>query len=199
MAELTGLIVRDVLVTDDTLHWTLDYGLELGPISFSDAKEFIRSHHRHCDPPVGWKYGAALFNGGELVGVMSAGRPVSRVLAATQCIEISRVCVKDLRPHGLVENACSLLYGYACREAFERGYERVITYTRRHERGTSLRAAGFVPVAISRGGSWSRQGRQRTSKRSTGPKVRWERWKSIQLPIQHRFAFSSYESLKIAA
>lgn len=199
MAELTGLIVKDILVDDDTLHWTLDYGLEFGPISFSDAKEFIRLHHRHCDPPVGWKYGAALFNGGELVGVVSAGRPVSRMLAAKKCIEVSRVCVKELRPHGLVENACSMLYGYACREAFKRGYERVVTYTQRHEQGSSLRAAGFVPVATSRGGSWSRRGRQRTDKHSTGPKIRWERWKATQLPIQYRFAFATHESLRIAA
>lgn len=199
MLEATGLKVQDVLVTDDTLSWTLHHGLEFGPISFSDAKEFIRSHHRHCDPPVGWKYGAALFNGGELVGVMSAGRPVSRVLAAKGCIEVSRVCVKDVRPHGLVENACSMLYGYACREAFERGYKRVVTYTRRHERGSSLRAAGFVPVATSRGGTWSRRGRKRTDEHSTEPKVRWERRKTAQLPIQLRFAFTPREPLKIAA
>ncbi|WP_375782545.1 XF1762 family protein [Silvibacterium bohemicum] len=92
-----------------------------------------------------------------------------------------------------------MLYGYACREAFEHGYERVVTYTRRHEIGSSLRAAGFVPVATSRGGKWNRRGRKRADKRSTGPKVRWERWKSTQLPIQFRFAFTPCEPLKIAA
>jgi len=54
MFEKTGLIVKDILVANDTLYWTLDYGLELRPVSFAEAKEFIRTHHRHCDPPVGW-------------------------------------------------------------------------------------------------------------------------------------------------
>jgi hypothetical protein len=199
MLDQTGLVVNDILVTDETLQWTLDYGLELQPVSFSVAKEFIRAHHRHCEPPTGWKYGASLYNGDELVGVVTAGRPVSRVLAAKQCIEINRVCVKDLYPHALVKNACSMLYGYACREAFERGYTRVVTYTRRHESGSSLRAAGFVPVANSRGGSWSRRGRIRPGRASTGPKIRWERWKNKQLPLQHRLAFASDTSLKMAA
>jgi hypothetical protein len=197
--QKTGLVVEDVLVTEDTLHWTLDYGLELREVSFTVAKEFIRAHHRHCDPPKGWKYGAALFNGTELVGVVTAGRPVSRVLAAKGCMEITRVCVMDLRPHALVANACSILYGYACREAFERGYRRVVTYTRGHESGTSLRAAGFAPVATSRGGSWDRRGRSRKRSRNTGPKIRWERWKGEQLPFQRRLGFSIDEPFKIAA
>lgn len=41
--------------------------------------------------------------------------------------------------------------------------------------GTSLRASGFVPVARSKGGSWSREGRERTDQAPTGRKVRWER------------------------
>jgi hypothetical protein len=199
MFEKTGLIVKDILVSNDTLYWTLDYGLELRPVSFAEAKEFIRIHHRHCDPPVGWKYGAALFNGRELIGVVTAGRPVSRVLAAKRCIEVTRVCVKDLRPHALVANACSMLYGYACREAFERGYNRVVFYTMRHESGASLRAAGFSPVATSRGGSWSRRGRRREDRKAPGPKVRWERWKPAVLPIQFRISFASNQMLTIAA
>jgi hypothetical protein len=199
MFEKTGFIVKDILVVNDTLCWTLDYGLELRPVSFAEAKDFIRVHHRHCDPPVGWKYGAALLNGGELVGVVTAGRPVSRVLAAKGCIEVTRVCVKDLRPHALVANACSMLYGYACREAFERGYSRVVSYTMGNESGSSLRAAGFYPVAKSRDGSWSRRGRPRKARKASGPKVRWERLKSTELPFQLRFSFASSQTLKIAA
>lgn len=174
--DQTGIAVRDVVVAGDSISWALDYGLRLGDISFSEAREFIGIHHRHCDPPVGWKFGAAVRNGSELVGVVTAGRPVSPVLARQGCIEVNRVCVKDHSPRDLVRNACSMLYGYACREAFGRGYRRVITYTLESERGTSLRAAGFRPVARSRGGSWNRPGRPRTDKSPTVPKVRWERW-----------------------
>lgn len=105
-----------------------------------------------------------------------AGRPVSAELARQGCIEVNRVCVRDTQPHALVENACSMLYGYACREAFRRGYSRVVTYTLTSESGVSLRAAGFVPVAGSEGGTCNRVGRPRLDSGSTAPKLRWERW-----------------------
>jgi hypothetical protein len=171
-----GVAARDVVVNGDSLSWALDYGLRLGEVSFAEAREFIRIHHRHCDPPVCWKFGAAVNNGAELMGVMAAGRPVSAALARQGCIEVNRVCVKDSHPRQLVRNACSMLYGYACREAFSRGYRRVITYTLQSEKGTSLKAAGFRPVARSRGGSWNRTARPRSDKTTTEPKVRWERW-----------------------
>jgi len=185
MLREAGIAVRDILVAGDSISWTLDYGLRLGDISFAEAREFIGMHHRHCDPPVGWKFGVAVLNGGEIVGVMTAGRPVSAALASQGCIEVNRVCVKDHRPRELVRNACSMLYDYACREAFRRGYRRIVTYTLESERGTSLRAAGFRPVARSRGRSWSRATRPRTNKTATVPKVRWERWSDAsRMPTQ---------------
>ena len=188
----TAIYVRDILLDGDVLRWTLDYGLRLADVSFADAKEFIREHHRHCKPPAGWKYGAAVFNGREMVGVMTAGRPVSAELAWQGCIEVNRVCVKDLSPHGLVQNACSMLYGEACRKAFKRGYQRVITYTQTSEKGTSLRAAGFIPVARTAGGSWDRAGRPRIDTSSIRPKLRWERWRaSAALPFQQRLPLAA--------
>jgi hypothetical protein len=181
------------------LRWTLHYGLEIGEVSFPVAKEFIQEHHRHCDPPQGWKYGAALFNGDDMVAVMTAGRPGSRHLDAQGCMEITRVCVKDMEPHDLVANACSILYGYGSREAFKRGYGRVVTYTKKDESGASLRAAGFVPVAVSQGGEWNRRGRPRRPGRNTVPKIRWERWKGQVLPVQTRLRFESLDPSSIAA
>ncbi len=199
MLDATGLVVHDILTQDGVLRWTLHYGLEIGEVSFPVAKEFIQEHHRHCDPPQGWKYGAALFNGDEMVAVMTAGRPGSRHLDAQGCMEITRICVKDMEPYGLVANACSILYGYACREAFKRGYERVVTYTRKGEPGTSLRAAGFAPVVVSRGGEWDRPGRPRRSGRNTVPKIRWERRKGQVLPVQRRLQFEPLNRVSIAA
>lgn len=185
MLREAGIAVHDIVVSKDSISWTLDYGLRLENISLAAAREFIAMHHRHCDPPVGWKFGAAVLNGSDLVGVMTAGRPVSAALAKQGCIEVNRVCVADLRPHALVRNACSMLYGYACREAFHRGCHRVITYTLVSERGTSLRAAGFRPVARTHGGSWDRPGRPRPNRTPTEPKVRWERWRDGEtMPTQ---------------
>ncbi|OJV40162.1 MAG: hypothetical protein BGO25_03160 [Acidobacteriales bacterium 59-55] len=197
--EATGLVVHDILTKDGALRWTLHYGLEIGEVMFSDVKEFIREHHRHCDPPSGWKYGAALFNGDDMVAVMAAGRPGSRHLDAQGCMEITRVCVKDMEPHGLVANACSILYGYGCREAFKRGYKRVVTYTKKGESGASLRAAGFAPVAVSDGGEWDRPGRPRRPGRNTVPKVRWERWQGKVIPVQRSLQFEPPNRLSIAA
>ena len=74
----TGIHVRDIIVSGGVLNWTLDYGLRIDKVTLADAKDFIREHHRHCGPPVGWKYGAAVFNGEDMIGVMTAGRPVLR-------------------------------------------------------------------------------------------------------------------------
>lgn len=185
MLEQTGIHVKDVLADDHQLSWTLDYGLELHEITFREACDFVAEHHRHCAPPAGWKFGAAVVNGPELIGVVMAGRPVSRALDSQGCIEVNRVCVKECSPRELADNACSILYGYACRTAFRQGYDRVVTYTLNSEPGTSLRAAGFRPVAKTRGGSWNRVSRMRQGKASTKPKVRWERWRHpVSLPIQ---------------
>lgn len=191
MYEETGLIVKDLLMSGGVLNWIVDYGLKLGPVSFADAREFVERHHRHSKAPAGWKFGQAVFNGRDMVGVMMAGRPVSAALQAQGCLEINRVCVLDTRPRALIENACSMLYGYACRIAFRSGYSRVVTYTKMDELGTSLRAAGFVPVAVSQGGSWHRRRRPRIDSDNIGPKVRWERWlDGARLPVQELFVFA---------
>lgn len=195
LLQATGLFVHDVLTDAGTLCWTLHYGLEIRDVTFAVAKEFIREHHRHCDPPPGWKFGAALFNGDDMVAVVTAGRPSSRHLDAQGCMEITRVCVKDMEPRDLVANACSMLYGYACREAFQRGFGRVVTYTKKDESGASLRAAGFTPVVSRGGGEWARRGRRRRPGRNTVPKTRWERWKDQILPLQKRIRFDKFDAL----
>ena len=61
-----------------------------------------------------------------------------------------------------------MLYGYACNEEKQRGYQRVITYTRADEAGTSLRAAGFVRDGrMTKGGSWHHKNRPRPNARQS--------------------------------
>ena len=45
------------------------------------------------------------------------------------------------------DNAYSMLYGHADREALERRHKRVVTYTKLNQTGASLRACGFLSVA----------------------------------------------------
>ena len=195
-AASTGEHTRGV-ITDDCETWTLDYGLQIAPIHWTTAKDFVGIHHRHNDPPQGWKFGAGLYileppgsaHPAELGAVVMVGRPVSRVLAEKgTMLEITRVCVKDILPRDLLWNASSQLYGWACREIKKRGYERAITYTLEFESGVSLRAASFRPVHRSKGGTWNRPSRHRISRRPNPPKIRWERVlsrRAVALPELH--------------
>ena len=142
--------------------------LELQPIDFDEACEFIRQHHRHHQPPQGWKFGIAANNGADVVGVVTVGRPVARRLDDGYTLEVTRNCT-DGTPH-----VASMLYAAAWRAARAMGYRRLITYTLATEAGVSLVAAGFSVVGQTRGGSWSRDSRPRIDTAPTGQKTLWE-------------------------
>lgn len=147
--------------------------LRLREVSFAEAAAFIDTHHRHHRRPQGWKFGIGLEDvNGELRGVLVVGRPVARMIATRDpgALEVTRCCVLPGTPNG-----ASMLYGAAWRAAQRLGCARLITYILDSEPGTSLRAAGWVRVAPSRGGSWSRPSRGRVDQAPTCPKWRWER------------------------
>ncbi len=180
--ESTGIRLRQLIVAGESPQWTADPGLTLCDVAWDEAKAFIAAHHRHSKPPVGWKYGKGLRCGDELVAVMTAGRPVARNLDPAVYVEVTRLCVKELYPSELGWNACSMLYGYACREASRRRYQYVITYTKLSEPGTSLLAAGFVQQGITRAETWDRRGRRRPNAPVPSPKKRWIRTVNPALP-----------------
>lgn len=168
---------RPRAVYDDCGHAEVDECLELRKLEGSQlqmAKNFVREHHRHNKPPCGWRFGFGVWNLGELVAVAISGRPVARMLNPAEVIEVTRVCAKHTAGN-IERHACSMLYGACAREAKARGFKQIITYTLESERGTACKAAGFVPVARTRGGSWNRPSRAREDKAPTCPKVRWER------------------------
>ena len=68
----------------------------------------------------------------------------------------------------------SFLFGKAARAALALGFRRIGTYTLARESGTSLRAAGWTLLGQTKGGSWSRPGRERTDKHPTEQKLLWE-------------------------
>src|SRR5687768_15134628 len=103
--------------------------LELQPIAFDEACEFIRLHHRHHLPPVGHKFSIAVNDGAKVVGVVTVGRPVARHFDNGWTLEVTRLCT-DGTP-----NAASMLYGAAWRAAKAMGYRRLITYTLQEEPG----------------------------------------------------------------
>jgi hypothetical protein len=145
--------------------------LRLVPVSFRQVRAFITAHHRHHRPPVGMKFAVGATNpAGDLVAVAVAGRPVARMLDDGTTIEITRLCTRD---DGRARNAASLLYGAIRRAAAALGYQRVLTYVRSDEPGTSLRAAGWVPVLSVPARVWDRSSRPRSAGEAVG-RVRWE-------------------------
>jgi len=71
---------------------------------------------------------------------------VSRHLDDGDTIEIARLCTDGTK------NACSKLYGAACRYAGKGGYKKVVTYTLVSEGGASLKASNFTLDAEGVGG-----------------------------------------------
>lgn len=158
----------------------LDYQLALVPVTFADVREFVSRHHRHCAPPRGWRFGMGVVNGskgisGGLLGLVSCGRPVARAIDQQRVVEVNRLCIDPGMASGLVWNAASMLYGWAAREARDRGAEWIVTYTLATESGASLRAAGWTPGHVTRGRSWNSPSRPRADNTPTEDKVRWHR------------------------
>lgn len=123
--------------------------LRLRPVSLREANEYVRQFHRHHKPTVGHKFSIGCETGGKLVGVVIAGRPVSRYLDDGRTLEVTRLCTDGTK------NVCSFLYAAAARAAKAMGYERIITYTLDTEAGTSLKAAGWNCEGRAGGLRWT--------------------------------------------
>jgi hypothetical protein len=123
------------------------------PVTKTRARQFVQEFHRHNEAPSSQQvsFAVGLESNGELVGVMTAGRPVARMLDDGFTLEVNRTCVRDFH-----RNANSRLYGACARAAKALGYVRLVTYTLTDETGTSLKASGFRMVAEIKGGIWDR-------------------------------------------
>lgn len=145
-------------------------GYEFTPITLKRANNFVEKHHRHNKPVAGHKFSVGLEEGGELIGVGIAGRPVSRHLDDGRTLEVTRVCVKEGYP-----GACSKLYARLKRIGQLFGYERIKTYTLLEEAGSSLRAIGAVKDKRVRAQRWKRPDGDREHQAVYDKKkVRWE-------------------------
>lgn len=155
-----------------------EYGKEYGykkmkyqtrPITLRDACKFVNEYHRHHGSPQGHKFSIALYDGEIVIGVIIAGRPVSRHQDDGLTLEVTRCCVKEVYKNGITK-----LYAAVYRVAQAMGYKRVITYTLSNEPGTSMKAANFTLKHTSKGGSWNSQSRQRENKHPLEAKYLWE-------------------------
>lgn len=147
------------------------------PATIRGAQAFVTEHHRHNKAPRGARYAIEALFGGEVVGVVIVGRPVSRMLDDGTTCEVLRCCVRADAPR----NTPSYLYGAARRVWQSWGGKQVITYTLESEPGDSLRGAGFLMVAKTKRErkGWGRKDRERVVSQLDG--VAKQRW-SIEFP-----------------
>jgi hypothetical protein len=124
--------------------------MNIAPITFKEASEYINKFHRHHSATIGCKFCISVVDDfGQLHGVAVCGRPVSRHLDDGITLEINRVCTDGTK------NACSMLYGASCRIAKAMGYKKVITYILESENGASLKASNFICEGQAGGTHWT--------------------------------------------
>lgn len=140
--------------------------LQIKPIDFPTAAQFVDSYHRHHKRPTGHKFSIACYDDDRLCGVAMVGRPVSRYLDDGNTLEVNRLCTDGTR------NACSILYAHAWRATRAMGYSRIITYTLAIESGSSLRASGWTCEGSAGGRNWTGE-RYRQMEMNNCMKTRW--------------------------
>jgi len=147
------------------------------PCGITVVRVGVARLHRHLPkPPPSALVAFELLVNGWPVGWALVGRPGSRVLDAEGWVDVTRVAVPSVAEGGS-PCGCSALYG-ACARWARRARLPLHTYTRVDEPGTSLRGAGWVPIALTAtrpgGRVWTRTGRtRRVTESSQIGKVRW--------------------------
>jgi hypothetical protein len=143
------------------------------PMTCAEAKEFVRSFHRHNKPPLGSLFQVGASDRERLVGVAIVGRPVARMLQDGTTAEVLRCCVLDDAPKG----TCSFLYGACWRAAKALGWRRLITYTLQSESGASMRGVGWkcvAELAANKPGMWQTRASREWQPVVGQQKLRWE-------------------------
>ena len=142
--------------------------MELTPIDFRSACNFIEQYHRHHKAPIGHKFSIGAIKDGNIVGVVIVGRPIARGNDDGYTLEVTRCCSDGTK------NVCSFLYSAAWRAAKNLGYRRLITYILKSESGTSLRASGYKELYSIKGRSWNCLSRPRIDKHPVVDKTLFE-------------------------
>lgn len=140
------------------------------PLELAEANALVAQWHRHHQPCQGHRFSLGVIDGdGNLHGAAIVGRPVARLAGSPRdVLEVVRLVTDG------TENCCSVLYAAAARAGHAMGYQRIQTYILDTERGTSLRAAGWVDEGEAGGGQWKHtDGKPRRTDQPTTIKRRW--------------------------
>ena len=163
--------------------------LRIVPCPITKAQEFVQHVHRHHRPSPGARFALAVADeAGTIRGVALVGRPVARLLDDGWTLEVHRVATDGCA------NACSALYGAALRMAKTLGYAKIVTYTRKDEPGTSLRAAGWISEGEIRARSWDMPGRRRIDKTEI---IERERWVAHSITEPFELSWPAFDSAQL--
>lgn len=154
------------------------------------ANEFVGRLHRHHKPVQGHRFSIRVeSDSGDVLGVLIAGRPVSRFHNPSEVLEVTRVCVSEG-----AKNACSMLYGAAARIAREMGFLHIQTFILEEETGTTLRASGWVYESDTPGRQWVHSdGRPRRTDQPNTPKQRWGKELNVNREAKIRHHQEAYD------
>lgn len=151
--------------------------IELRHIPRDKAQAAVSAWHSHHRRHHGDILCIGAFLAGELVAVEVCGRPTAPKSDDGVTWEITRQAIGPNAP----PHTSSRLHGCAVRVARELGVTLVISFTRIDERGSSMLASNFRPVAVGRGrGDWESGKKQRSLPGLYEPtteqidRVRWE-------------------------
>ena len=112
--------------------------MELQPIKYKEACDFIREHNNQYVPSQGWKFGVAVNEGGKTVGVITVGKPVAQYKDDGLTLEVTHCCTDGTK------GASAMLYTSALRATRAMGYKQLITYTSISESGEA-ETSGLLP------------------------------------------------------
>lgn len=143
--------------------------LALATCTVKSAQRWVLEHHSRLPELRGALAAIAVESDGRRVCVAVVGRPKAQKFQTGSIAEVTRVASDGTTPH-----ACSMAYGAARRLALAMAYRRVVTYTHLDEPAIALKAAGFWPTALTRGGEWDRPSRSRQLTLDPRKKIRWE-------------------------
>lgn len=112
------------------------------PIKWQVSQAFIAKHHRHSKPLKRHKFSIGMYDYStrdiSLIGVVTVDNCSSTWSKLYDHAEIRRLCVLPDIP-----NLASKLLRLATNACVSMGMQKIVSYTRMHESGSSLQAVGY--------------------------------------------------------
>ena len=112
------------------------------PIKWQESQAFVAKHHRHSKPLKRHKFSIGMYDystrNWDLIGVVTVDNCSSAWSKLYDHAEIRRLCVLPDKP-----NLASKLLRLATDACVSMGMQKIVSYTRLHESGSTQKAVGY--------------------------------------------------------